>query len=56
MTEKTARANIRKALEILRKRIKFPKLRIRQILESEDIVSIIKEVVSSKIQKFLGGG
>jgi hypothetical protein len=56
MTEKTARANIRKALALFRSRIKFPKIRLRQMLASEDIISIIKEVVSSKIQKFLGGG
>ena len=53
MTVKEARANIRKALALLRKRIRFPRIRIREILESEDIISIVKEVVSQKILKII---
>lgn len=55
MTVKEARVNIRQALAIFRNRIKFPRIRLRQILESEDITSIIKEMAGQKIQKTLEG-
>lgn len=55
MTVKEARANIRRALAALKMKLKFPKIKLKDILESEDIKSIIKEVISTKIQKFFGG-
>lgn len=55
MTVKEARVNIRRALAALKVRLKFPKIKLKSILESEDIKSILKEVVSQKIQKFFGG-
>lgn len=55
MTVKEARANIRKALALLKVRVKFPKIRLKDVLESEDIKSIVKEFISQKLQKFLGG-
>ena len=51
MTTKEARANIRKALALFKKRIRFPVIRIKDILESEDIRSVLKEFVSQKLQK-----
>jgi hypothetical protein len=53
MTEKTARANIRKALALFRKRIRFPRIKLREILESEDIASAIKEFGGQRVLKIL---
>jgi hypothetical protein len=53
MTEKTARANIRKALALLKSRIRFPKIRLREILEAEDIVTAIKEFSGQRVLKIL---
>jgi hypothetical protein len=55
VTEKTARANIRKALALFRKRIRFPRIRLRDILESEDIVTAIKEFAGNKVLKTMEG-
>jgi len=55
MTEKVARANIRKALALFRNRIKFPRIRIKDLLESEDIRAIFKEFVSNRLQKRISG-
>jgi hypothetical protein len=64
MNEKLARANIRLALSILRKRIRFPMIRrrgamIREMLASEGLIDISKEILGQFIQKRLsrrGGG
>lgn len=55
MTEKQARINIRKALSLFRNRIRYPKIRIKDILESEDIRAIFKEIVAQKVQKVVAG-
>jgi len=55
MTVKEARINLRKVLAIFRKRIRFPRIRIREILEAEDIVSILKEFGQSQLQRKLEG-
>ena len=55
MTTKEARASIRKALALLKKRIRFPKIRIRELLEAEDLASIVKETISQRIQKIIEG-
>lgn len=53
MNAKKARAALRVALALFRKRIRFPRIRIKDVLESEDIVSIVKEFAGQKLQKFL---
>lgn len=55
MTEKQARLNIRKALSLFRNKIRFPKIRIKDILESEDIRQVFKEIVSQRIQRIISG-
>jgi len=51
--KKEGRANIRKALALLKQKIRFPKIRIREILEAEDLVGLVKEFAGQKLQKFL---
>lgn len=49
MTVKEARFALRASLRALRQRIKFPKIRIREILETEDLVSIVKEYAQNAL-------
>ena len=49
MTVKEARTALRASLRALRQRIRFPKIRIREVLESEDLVSIVKEYTQNAI-------
>ncbi len=53
MTQKEARANIRQALSIIKKRIRFPKVSLKDALESDDLRAILKELVSSRIQRII---
>lgn len=55
MTEKEARFLLRSSLRMFRQRIRFPKIRmkIRDILASEDLVSIGKELAGNYLQKKL---
>lgn len=55
MTEKEARFLLRSSLRLFRQRIRFPKIRIkvREILASEDLASIGKELVQDYLQKKL---
>jgi hypothetical protein len=53
MTVKEARTNLRAAIAIFRKRIRFPRIRIREIMESEDLVTATKEFMFGRVQKFL---
>lgn len=55
MNTKEARIALRAALSQFRGRIKFPRFRLKDILESEDIRAIIKDFVSRKIQSSLEG-
>ncbi len=53
MSIKTARNLLRKTMLMkmrMRKRIRFPKISIRQILQSEDMISLVKELAQMKIQ------
>jgi hypothetical protein len=53
MTVKEARTNLRASMALFRKRIRFPRIRIREIMEAEDLASLVKEFVGSRIQKLL---
>jgi hypothetical protein len=53
MTAKEARINLRASMALFRQRIRFPKIRIRQLLEIEDIVSIVKEFAGQRVQRML---
>lgn len=63
MTVKEARVSLRRALMGLRRRIRFPGLRLKRkrsvswkdILFSEDLVSIGKEFAQQKLQRTLEG-
>ena len=53
MNEKQARLLLRSSLRMFRRRIRFPKIRIklREILASEDLISIGKELAQSWLQR-----
>jgi len=51
MNEKTARANVLLARSLLRSRIRFPKVTFRELLASEDLTSVVKEMLGQYIQK-----
>jgi hypothetical protein len=53
MNEKVARANLRLALALLKSRIRFPRIRLREILMAEGLISIGKEVLGQYIQRRL---
>lgn len=55
MIEKEARFLLRSSLRLFRQRIRFPKIRIkmREILASEDLASIGKELAQGWLQKKL---
>lgn len=51
MNEKIARANILLAKSLLRRRIRFPKISLREMLVAEDLISAGREILSQYIQK-----
>lgn len=58
MTVKEARVALRLALRKFRARIRFPQIRtpklsVREILQSEDLKSIVKEYAQGSVQSYL---
>ena len=53
MNQKEARANIRRALSLMKTRIKFPRISFREMLDSEDLRAVFKEFVSAKLQRMV---
>lgn len=55
MIEKEARILLRSSLRMLRQRIRFPRIRIKikDILSAEDLISVGKELAQEYLQKRL---